>query len=49
MPWRLTKVTPMPNYVLEGDFVDGTHGFVEMSELIVRNKADVFAALKDEA
>ncbi len=36
-PWRLTKVKPLPNYKLEVEFNDGTHGFVEMVKLIMRN------------
>lgn len=35
-PWRLTKVKAMPNYELEVEFIDGTHGFVEMIRLITR-------------
>lgn len=46
--WRLTKVTPLPNYELEVEFNDGTHGFVEMVKLIMSDKAGVFAALKDQ-
>jgi len=45
--WRLTKVKPLPNYELEVEFNDGTHGFVEMVKLIMSDKAGVFAALKD--
>jgi len=47
-PWRLTKVTPLPNYELEVEFNDGTHGFVEMITLIMSDRAGVFAALKDK-
>ncbi len=46
-PWRLTKVKPLPNYELEVEFNDGVHGYVEMIQLIMSNKAGVFAALKD--
>ncbi len=46
-PWRLTKVKPLTNYRLEVEFIDGTHGFVEMSHRVTSNKAGVFAALKD--
>ncbi|HLF67083.1 MAG TPA: DUF2442 domain-containing protein [Gammaproteobacteria bacterium] len=46
-PWRLTKVTSLPNYSLEVDFVDGTHGIVEMSGLIMSEKAGIFATLKN--
>lgn len=47
-PWRVTSVTPLPNYRLEVNFVDGLHGFVEMSHLIMGDKAGVFAVLKDK-
>lgn len=47
-PWRLTKVKPLPNYELEVEFNDGTHGFVEMVALIMSVRAGVFAALKDK-
>ena len=47
-PWRLTKVTPLPNYELEVEFNDGTHGFVEMVKLILSDKAGVFAVLQDK-
>ena len=45
--WRLTKVTPLANYTLEVEFVDGTHGLVEMQQRITNKKAGVFAKLKD--
>ncbi|HHS3050856.1 TPA: DUF2442 domain-containing protein, partial [Legionella pneumophila] len=48
-PWRLTKVKPLPNYELEVEFNDGAHGFIEMVQLIMSDKAGVFAALKDQA
>ncbi len=46
-PWRLTKVKPLANYRLEVEFIDGTHGYVEMSHRVMSEKAGVFAALKD--
>lgn len=46
--WRLTKVKALPNYVLEVQFKDGTHGIVEMESLIMSSKAGVFAQLKDQ-
>lgn len=46
-PWRLTKVKPLANYRLEVEFIDGTHGFVEMSQRVKSDKAGVFAMLKD--
>lgn len=47
-PWRLTKIKSLPNYKLEVEFMDGTHGFVEMAELIMSKQAGVFAALQDK-
>ncbi|MDF1931794.1 DUF2442 domain-containing protein [Legionella pneumophila] len=38
----------MPNYELEVEFNDGTHGFVEMVKLIMSDKAGVFAVLQDK-
>ena len=46
-PWRLTKVTPLSNYKLNVEFIDGTHGTVEMSDRIFSHKSGVFAKLKD--
>lgn len=46
--WRLKKIKVLPNYKLEVTFTDGTHGFVEMAQLIMSDKAGVFSALKDE-
>lgn len=46
-PWRLTKIKPLQDYKLEVEFVDGIHGFVEMKQLILSQKAGVFASLKD--
>lgn len=44
--WRLAKVRALPNYLLEVEFIDALHGFVNMAGLIMSNKAGVFAALK---
>ena len=46
-PWRLTKIKPLENYKLEAEFIDGTHGIVEMEQLIMSPKAGVFAKLMD--
>lgn len=45
--WRLINVKPLANYKLEVEFVDGTHGFVEMEHRVTSKKAGVFAALKN--
>jgi len=47
-PWRLKKVKPLPNYELEVEFNDGTHGFVDMHHLIKSAKAGVFKSLQDQ-
>lgn len=47
VPWRLTKIKSLEDYKLEVEFVDGTHGFVEMKQLIMSQKAGVFAKLID--
>jgi hypothetical protein len=49
VPWRLTKINPLEDYKLEVEFIDGTHGFVEMKQLIMSQKAGVFAKLIDVA
>ena len=46
-PWRLTKVKPLANYMLEVEFIDGTCGVVEMSRRVTSDQAGVFAILKD--
>ncbi|NNM60240.1 MAG: DUF2442 domain-containing protein [Legionellales bacterium] len=46
-PWRLTHVAALDNYRLEVEFIDGVKGFVDMKALIMREKAGVFAALRD--
>jgi hypothetical protein len=47
-PWRLTKVKPLKNYVLEVSFIDGTHGIVEMEKQILSPTAGVFAKLRNQ-
>lgn len=46
-PWRLTKVKALPNYELEVEFNDGTHGFVEMITLIMSDQAGVFTSKRN--
>lgn len=46
-PWRLTKVKPLKDYKLAVEFIDGTHGFVEMEQRIMSQKAGVFASLRN--
>ena len=47
-PWRVTEVHPLSNYALAVGFVDGTHGIVEMKNLVMSKKAGVFSVLKDK-
>ncbi len=47
-PWRLKTVKPLVDYELEVEFNDGTHGFVEMTQLIMSREAGVFSALKNK-
>src|SRR5690349_6970864 len=47
-PWRLSKIKSLPNYEVEVEFNDGAHGIVEMVELIMSDRAGVFAALRDK-
>ena len=46
-PWRLTNVTPMPNYKLAVTFNDGVQGIVDMQNLIMSDEAGVFAILRE--
>lgn len=46
-PWLLTKVIPLEDYRLEIEFSDGTHGLVEMKQLIKSPQSGIFAKLQD--
>ena len=48
-PWRVRAANPKPGYRLSVTCNDGTNGIVDMSHLVVSEKAGVYAALKDEA
>jgi hypothetical protein len=45
----VTEVHTLPGYHLVVKFVDGTEGEVDLSQLVLSNKAGVFAALRDPA
>jgi len=47
-PWRIRSVTVLPNYCLSVTCNDGTTGVVDMSQLILDEKTDIYSALKDE-
>ena len=47
IPWNIIKIKSLPNYKLELEFADGLHGFVDMTQLILSEKAGLFAELKD--
>jgi hypothetical protein len=47
VPWQVTKVKPLEDYKLEVEFIDGTHGFVEMEHRVMSPEAGVFAKLMD--
>ena len=48
VPWHVTKVKPLEDYRLEVEFIDGTHGFVEMEHRVMNSRAGVFAKLLDK-
>ena len=47
VPWHVTKVKPLEDYKLEVEFIDGTHGLVEMEQMIMSIEAGVFSSLRD--
>ncbi len=46
-PWRAAAVTALPNYCLALTFNDGVRGTADLSALVTRPDAGVFAALRD--
>jgi hypothetical protein len=49
MPWRVRQVTALGGYRLAVQFVDGTAGAVDMSDLVASPNAGVFEQLRDPA
>lgn len=47
-PWRLEAVEALPEFRLRVRFMDGTTGFVELSNFLNSAAAGVFIALRDE-
>lgn len=47
MPWRVAEVYPLPGYILEVRFLDGTYGKIDLSQRVNSNNAGVFSVLKD--
>jgi hypothetical protein len=48
-PWRLRKLTVLPQCRLEVTFNDGVAGIVDVSNLVYGSDAGVFEALRDPA
>ena len=48
-PWRVRTVTPLSEYRLSVEFMDGLTGIVDLRDLITSPKAGVFASLRDRA
>lgn len=46
-PWRVAAVTALPNYRLALTFNDGMRGSADLSALVQRSDAGVFATLRD--
>jgi hypothetical protein len=46
-PWRVIKVIALSQFRLEVTFVDGLHGYVDMSRKVSNKEAGVFGRLKD--
>jgi hypothetical protein len=47
VPWRVTEVHVLSDYRLFVGFVDGTTGEVDLSRIIMGDKAGVFTVLRD--
>ncbi len=48
-PWRIATFCILPGFRLAVDFIDGTTGEVDLSPLVMSDKAGVFATLRDPA
>jgi len=46
-PWRIAKFRTLPDFRLAVEFMDGTTGEVDLSRLVMSEKAGVFATLRD--
>lgn len=47
--WRVIEIHTLPGYRLFVRFIDGTTGEVDLSRLVVSDRAGIFAALRDPA
>ena len=45
--WRVVQVHTMPDYRLAVKFMDGTTGEVDLSRVVMSDKAGIFATLRD--
>src|SRR3990172_12196872 len=48
-PWRVIEAHALPGYCLSVRFVDGTAGEVDLSRLVLSDRAGIFATLRDPA
>lgn len=46
-PWRIAKFRTLSGFRLSVEFMDGTTGEVDLSRLVMSEKAGVFATLRD--
>ena len=46
-PWRIVKCRTLPGFRVGVEFMDGTTGGVDLSRLVMSEKAGVFAALRE--
>jgi hypothetical protein len=46
-PWRVEKVSLLPDFGIRVHFFDGTSGEVSLKRLVFSDRAGVFAALRD--
>lgn len=46
-PWRIATFRILPGFRLAVEFMDGTTGEIDLSRLVMSDKAGVFATLRD--
>lgn len=47
VPWRIRSMTPLDNYCLSIQFMDGLDGLADLSGIVLEENSGVFAVLRD--